>query len=301
MTFAIGVPFLALDFPKFLEAMRVLNESMQTGSHGLPLGVGWVHHLEYSLRYGLGLPLLLAGIAGMVVILIKEPRTGILLLSFPIAYYLVAGSLRNLFFRYAIPVVPFLCLSAARFITIAVPTIWSAVRPPTRVPSFAIAAAAIAVVLPSAISVVRFDHIIAQTDNRVVVARWFEENVPAGSSVLLSGSFFGYVQFNRAMDYKAWVWDRNRLIFVTDLDRRPGVGRPDWILVQESPLPGETQSVVHGMLKHDYQFVKFFRAFSRNDPHVFDQQDAFFAPFGGFSGVERPGPNYLLYKRISAP
>ena len=301
MTFAIGVPFLALDLPKFLDAMRVLNESMQTGSHGLPLGVGWVHHLQFSLRYGLGLPLLMAGIAGMAVILIKEPRTGILLLSFPIAYFVVAGSLRNLFFRYAIPVVPFLCLFAARFVTVAVPAIWNAARRPTRAPNLAIATAAIALVLPSATSVVRFDRIISQTDNRVVVARWFEQNVPAGSSVLLSGSLYGYVQFNRAMDYKAWVWDRNRLIFVTDLDKRPGVGRPEWVLVQESPLPGETQPVVRDLLKHGYEFVKFFRAFSRNDPHVFDQQDAFFAPFGGFRGVERPGPNYLLYKRISEP
>jgi hypothetical protein len=119
--------------------------------------------------------------------------------------------------------------------------------------------------------------------------------------VLLSGSFFGYVQFTRAMGYNAWVWDRNRLIFVTDLDKRPGVGRPDWILVQESPLPSETQPIVHKFLKDGYQFVTFFRAYSRSDYHLFDRQDAFFAPYGGFRGVERPGPNYLLYKRISAP
>ena len=31
------------------------------------------------------------------------------------------------------------------------------------------------------------------------------------------------------------------------------------------------------------------------------QQDAFFAPFSGFRGVERPGPNYLLYKRVRVP
>jgi hypothetical protein len=303
MTFAIGVPFLAFDLPRFLAAMKVLNDSMETGSRGLELSHGWIHHVEFSLRYGLGLPLMLAGIAGMVMMLIMEPRAGILLLSFPIAYYVVAGSVRNLFFRYAIPLVPFLCLSAARFVTVAVPMVWNGVtrRSGARVPNLALAAVAMALVLPSAISVVRFDRIITQTDNRVVVARWFEQNVPAGSSVLLSGSFFGYVQFNRAMDYNAWVWDRNRHIFVTDLDKRPGVGRPDWILVQESPLPGETQPLVRDLLKQDYEFVKFFRAFSRNDHHVFDQQDAFFAPFGGFSGVERPGPNYMLYKRKSAP
>jgi hypothetical protein len=61
------------------------------------------------------------------------------------------------------------------------------------------------------------------------------------------------------------------------------------------------QPIVRDLLKQDYEFVKFFRAFSRSDQHVFDQQDAFFAPFGGFRGVERPGPNYLLYQRKSAP
>src|SRR4030095_12357391 len=103
------------------------------------------------------------------------------------------------------------------------------------------------------------------------------------------------------MNYKAWVWDRNRLIFITELDQRPGVGRPEWILVQDSPLPNETQPIVLEFLKGDCAFVKFFPAFSHQYDHVYDQQDAFFAPFGGFRGVERPGPNYSLYKRISAP
>jgi hypothetical protein len=117
----------------------------------------------------------------------------------------------------------------------------------------------------------------------------------------LSGSFFGYVQFTRSMDYQAWVWDRSRHIFVTELDKRPGVGQPDWILVQESPLPNETQPFVTELLQKNYAFAKHFQAFSPKDTHIFDQQDAFFAPFGGFRGVERPGPNYMLYKRVSAP
>ena len=103
------------------------------------------------------------------------------------------------------------------------------------------------------------------------------------------------------MRYNAWVWDRNHHIFITDLDKRPGHGRPDWILVQDSPLPGETQPVVREFLNDGYHLVTTFPAFSRTDDHVYDQQDAFFAPFGGFHGVERPGPNYLLYKRVRVP
>src|SRR5205807_1442618 len=89
------------------------QHSMQVGTPRLDLEPGWIHHLQTSLRYGLGLPLLLTGLAGMAAILVRQPQRGMLLFSFPIAYYIVAGSIRNLFFRYAIPIVPFLCLAAA--------------------------------------------------------------------------------------------------------------------------------------------------------------------------------------------
>lgn len=307
MTFAIGAPFLVFDLPKFMDAMRLLNQSMEIGTLGLEFSRKWLYHLEYSLRYGVGVPLLVAGVAGMAVILVSAPRAGIVLLTFPIAYYIVAGSVRNLFFRYAIPLVPFLCIAAARLVTWGVPLIANRLalgrhRPPmtARAIRMTVAAMAALVVLPSALSVFRFDRIISRTDNRVVVARWFDQNVPSGSSVLMSGSSYGYVQFTRAMDYKAWVWDRQRLIFVTDLDRRPGVGKPDWILLQESLLPDETQQTVKDFLKGDYTFVEHFQAYSSAEGHVFDMQDQFFLPFAGFHGVERPGPNYSLYKRGSS-
>ena len=50
--------------------------------------------------------------AGVIALFWLEPRTAAVLLSFPIAYYMVAGSVRLLFFRYAMPIVPFLWLMA---------------------------------------------------------------------------------------------------------------------------------------------------------------------------------------------
>jgi Dolichyl-phosphate-mannose-protein mannosyltransferase len=282
--FAIGVPFLMFDLPRFLNDVKLLRESMEIGSGGLDLGAGWLHHLEFSLRYGLGAPLLAAGLAGALALLWFEPRLGCLLLSFPISYFIVAGSIRNLFFRYAIPVVPFLCLAAARLVT--------------RVAKNEAMAAGLAVlvVLPSAISTFRFDRLVSQVDNRVVVARWFDEHVPAGDSVLLSGSPYGYVQFTRDR-YTAWLWDRPRRAFVTDLDRKQAVGEPDWILLQESPLPSETQPAVKELLQSGYALAQTFQAYTPDEASVYDQQDMFFAPFAGFGGVSRPGPNFSLYKR----
>ena len=159
---------------------------------------------------------------------------------------------------------------------------------------------AVLIALPSAISIWQFDRIISETDNRVVVSQWFAQHVPPGSSVLQSGSAYGHAQFDRRLQYRHWAWDRSRRIFV--VDGRPPAGRPDWILVQDSPLPSQTQDIVKEFLREDYVLAQQFDALSlKNDALLYDRQDAFFTPFAGFSQVKRPGPNFLLYKRAGIP
>ena len=110
----------------------------------------------------------------------------------------------------------------------------------------------------------------------------------------------------RAVHARAWVTKRGSGIGAGTFSSPtstsgPASGSPDWILVQDSPLPNETQPVRDGIPRRRLRPRQELPAFSRESDHVFDQQDAFFVPFAGFRGVERPGPNYSLYKRISAP
>jgi hypothetical protein len=121
--------------------------------------------------------------------------------------------------------------------------------------------------------------------------------VPAGDSVLQSGSIYGYAQLDNRV-WVHWTWDRGRRRFM--IQDQPAKGRPDWILVQDSPLPSMTQDVVKQFLEEDYHFAWQFTAFSPGDGRVYDSQDAFFLPFTGFSGIRRPGPNFTLYKRATA-
>jgi hypothetical protein len=160
------------------------------------------------------------------------------------------------------------------------------------------AAVALLIVLPSALSTWHFDRIINATDNRVEIARWFADHVPAGDSVLQSGSLYGYAQLDTRV-WTHWTWDRNRRIF--RVNNQPATGRPDWILVQDSPLPSMTQDIVKEFLREDYVFAWQFTAFSPEEGRVYDLQDAFFVPFTGFRGVKRPGPNFTLYKRSAVP
>src|SRR5215831_16456440 len=261
--FAVGVPFVVLDRAPFLDAMRELAHALNVGDVHTDLGNGWLYQLTFSLRYGMGVPLLVAGLAGSVLLIWREPRTGLLLLSFPLAYYGVAGGIRLLFVRYAMPIVPFLCVTAAYLVCCS--AAWMASRVSRfnqfkQVSAVVAAVLAAAIVWPAAADVWRFDRIINATDNRVVVAQWFFDHVPPGDTLLQTGSRYGLVQFwNRRFPYKEWRWDGARQVFILDGSRRfSKADRPDWIIVQDSPLPSSTQSIVKEMLADGYVTVAEF-------------------------------------------
>ena len=289
LALALGVPFVLVDADRFWAAMGDLAHSMQFGQGELNPENGWRHHLTHSLRYGVGLPLLVTGIAGAIAWSVRQPKVAALLFAFPVAYFAVAGSFGNLFFRYMIPIVPFLVAASAWLVTSAVRRV-TASKP-------ALAVVATLIVLPSAASVVQFDRIASTTDNRVIVAEWFARHVPQGDSVLQSGSIYGYAQIDNRV-WTVWTWDRYRKAFMVQ-DRR-AQGLPDWILLQDSPLPSMTQDVVTAFLRAEYHVVAQFTAYSPRDGRVYDRQDAFFIPFAGFSGITRPGPNFTLYKHATA-
>ena len=129
-----------------------------------------------SLRHGLGLPVLVSGIAGLVHLLVRRPREGFLLAIFPVAYYAAIGSGRTAFARYILPVVPFLCLSAAY--VVGVVARWAAARASRPAWTPALTAALAAVVLaPSVWSTWQFLNRLAKDDSRVLAARWIVDSV----------------------------------------------------------------------------------------------------------------------------
>jgi hypothetical protein len=157
---------------------------------------------------------------------------------------------------------------------------------------------AIAVVWSSVTRVWAFDRVMSSTDNRVVVAQWFFDHVPPGETVVQTGSRYGLVQFwDRRFPYKEWRWDGVRQTFILDGTKRfSNSDRPDWIIIQDSPLPSSTQPVVKEVMADGYVRAAEFRAFSSSEDLVYDQQDAFFVPLAGFAHVVRPGPNFSVYK-----
>src|SRR4029078_9710134 len=74
-------------------------------------GREWVYHLMFSLWYGLGAPLLVAGLGGVVLIAATSWKKTVMILPLPILYVATVG--RGHTVRATTPVMPFLCITAA--------------------------------------------------------------------------------------------------------------------------------------------------------------------------------------------
>lgn len=296
-------PYLVLDYAN---ALRQLQNLAGQASVGMTppemLGSGWGYHLPFSLRHGLGMPLLATGLAGMAWMAVRRPAPALVLASFPVAYYVAAGAGYNVFVRYMVPVVPFLCIFAGYLVS----ELASSAAARTRLPRPAAAALlAAAVIAPSAWSVIQFDRLLAQDDSRVLAAQWVEEHLPAGSSVYMSGNRYGHPQIEGLPgEYLIFDYDWRGSTFLHQ-DRSTGVYReyavdrlPDFIVVQRSAIPySHIPDQVAALLPHEYRMVHQIRAADLEADNPYDIQDGFYLAYGRFEGVRRPGPNFEIYGR----
>ena len=293
--FVAGSPFVVLDWPVFWRDVTSEAEHLRLG-HAIRLAPGWRHHALVTLPLGLTLPLFAASLAGLAWMAWRMPRRAALLLAFPVVYYAVAGRGYTVFARYMVPIVPFLCVTAGFFAA-------SAARAVTRrMPRASLGAVLLAVVAAigaaAMVKSVRLDRLLARTDSRVLTAEWIESHVAEGSTVHLSGSSYGRPDLSRRgrpAPYELWGFDEASGRFISR--RGATTDRPRWVVVQESPLvryssvPDRLREALAG-----YALRQSFRALDMSIPRVYDQQDAWYVPLGGFQGVGRPGPNLYVYE-----
>jgi hypothetical protein len=282
LAFLVITPY-SLVFPaKFLADVSDVSRHLSEG-HGVDLGRGWTYHLTTTLRHGLGLPLLAAGLAGQVLMLWRDRRRGLLVALFPLAYYLVTGTGRTVFARYILPAIPFLCLTAGYLVaTLGASIAASLRRPGWRVPITAMMTAL--VVWPSALSVLAFDRLVAREDTRVTARRWIEARFAPGTTIAQIGP-------TNAHPY-IYYEDRYAL---AEIDP---AARPEIVVVASSPMGAPNVESLAPWLARDYELQLEQQVVAEDDPrHVYDRQDEFFVPLAGFRGVERPGPNLRIYVR----
>ena len=106
--FALACPGIWLENDIFVRHFIYELRKSQAGMGLLFAGTGngfW-YHLHSSLRYGMGLPMLVAGIVGFGYALYKRDRGVMLLMAFILPYYMMIGMAQVRFLRYVLPLMP---------------------------------------------------------------------------------------------------------------------------------------------------------------------------------------------------
>jgi 4-amino-4-deoxy-L-arabinose transferase-like glycosyltransferase len=285
--FAAGTPYALLDASQFAAALREIGRHLR-GGHMALAGYAWQIHLTSSLRYGLGLPMLVAGLGGMGVLMFRSRHDATLFLLCPVTYFVLIGAGQTAFARYILPTIPFLCLGGALLVTELARTIGQWADRPSAAPALVAIIAAL-VAAPSLWSAIETDRLLARVDNRLLAAAWLRDNFQNGASLFQTGSSYGHLP----MQKEGLVADPRYRDVPID-----AVPAPDIIVVLRCPLgycdvPAELNRALA-----PYVRLTAFVAARLDDPSlVYDRDDAFFVPLSGFRAVTRPGPNVEIYGR----
>jgi hypothetical protein len=319
--FLLGTPYALLDFNTFVQDFGYEMEHLAAGHH-VDVGNAWVHHLRASLRHGLGEPLLAAGIFGVLLSFGWDRRQAVVYFSFPIVYYIAIGRGETAFYRYILPVVPFLCISAGMIAVRLRTAGWISALVYT-----------VVLALPTALTSAQTIRLMAAGDTRDAMGTWIEANIPTDTTIVHAGAYTGAPMLqrnvaNQTREFEAkqgrsdsagfrkpddmkW-YSAVRPMYDVLFVRKEGIdfasqvdvaalsaAPPPWILVEDyflthySAVPAEITSLVAE--KYELAHTEAATDGYVRSP-IFDQQDAFYLPVANFQGFLRMGPTLNLYR-----
>jgi hypothetical protein len=209
--------------------------------------------------------------------------------AFALMTYASLGNGYTVFFRYVLPIVPLVCLSAA----IAVVELGRlARRRGYSRHSTGVLAAAFAAW--GGINCIWFDALLARKDTRVLAREWLDAHTTSNDTMYEAENAYAMLDLD-TLPVHSWRFDPVTASFVNADGRAP-----DWLVLHESPLwtYAAIPTPLRRLAAERYDLVQTIAATKGTARRaVYDLQDAFFMPVSGLSTVIRPGPTVLIYRR----
>jgi tetratricopeptide (TPR) repeat protein len=154
-----------------------------------------------TLRYGLGLLVLLGSVGGLIVMGMRRSGADWVLLALFAAFFIVIGQGRVVFFRYALPLVPLCCVLCA--------VLLDRMRglhiiPKPYASAMGIGLVCLCIAEPLYASV-RLNRLFGEADTRVLARAWMEEHIPDGQLIANVGGLYGDVQIRNRHSVSWWL------------------------------------------------------------------------------------------------
>lgn len=173
--FLIFCPWAILDYKAFFKDFFIQAGHSNVHWFGASEESSYTQYFK-TIIWGYGAVPLIFVIFG-IFSLWRDKKKLILILSFPALFLLALGAKRLFFVRYAIPLIPYLCILSAY-------GIWAAGQ------HFKAKKAMISIflllsVLQGLIFSLRHDYLITQKDTRIIAREWIIKHIPAGSKIII--------------------------------------------------------------------------------------------------------------------
>ena len=296
-------PYLEIAFSKYDSTKAVGFEIWQVDT--IP---GFLFYGK-TLLYGAGFVLLVLGIIGalrrMFLIGKGGDKYSLLLLSFPVVYYLLMGITYEYFARYALPLVPFLALFAAE--TIIGLWDWGEIKEKRWIRRATTVLFVTALVLPLIYSI-RLDILFSREDTRTVSKQWIETHIPEGAKIALD--FEVHVPMLSTLEKPApgdgKIYDVDTMS-ITGLSDHP----LEWYLEEgydfliassflyKIPLVNDNENIArvtfYESLDRDFELIQEFKPYLGNSEpsFIFDE---IYGPIVSLWQREQPGPTLKIYQ-----
>jgi hypothetical protein len=283
-----------LAFPSLVvEPGRVLNDiyvhlylEATGGYDGLDPSGGYAFYAQ-TLAVALGLPLLLAAVAGAAISVARRNFAALVVASLPVTMLAVLGSQQLYFARFALPCLPALIVLASLALDALISRQsvigWAAV---------------VLVALPTLADAVRFDMLLTHTDTRTLARQWVETSLPADAVFAADAPPLGPT----ISSGRAFVGpDGDALYELSPAEYRArGV---EYLIVSSfvadaravDPAREARREAFNAALGSQATLVEQFRP-SGGDaapPFVYDQ---IYGPYTDLDRLERPGPFISVYR-----
>jgi hypothetical protein len=180
MAFLVTTPFAVLDWRAFLADCRVQYQFGSIMWFGEVPGPAPLLRYLLALAHSMGYVQVLLVLLGLGIGLLRMRRAALLLGAFPLAYLLFMTTKDLFFVRFALPLLPALCVLAGLGGEVVVTALAPVLR--LRGPGFLLAVAAS---LQPALAIVQYNLLMTRDDTRVLASRWAMQHLAGEGTIAI--------------------------------------------------------------------------------------------------------------------
>jgi hypothetical protein len=239
--FLLAVPYAVIDLPAFLTGFAAQGARFSRVADGDPAGVLYLKH--FALMGRLWLPAAALGIAILLVRGSLRSRAWPVLAFAGAYFYTLASHGGVVFARYALPLLPVLCVFAA----LPVEQAWRVLERlgRRRTAQWVLTVGALALTVSFAVQSLAWGRQFAAPDTRQIAAQWMKANLPRGArlAVEYGGPTYlgtlGFEVFGEGLEHGPdWYRDQGvAYIVISDPDRSREYLRAGPLVFAVAPAP----------------------------------------------------------------